>query len=126
MTAKTVRYYEQIGLLPAPARTSAGYRDYPVAALSRLRFVRTAQAAGLTLAEITGVLGIHDAGASPCAHVVALIDAHLVEIADRIAQLRAAQVELEQLAARAATLDPADCTGSDEVCRILTAAGSGC
>jgi DNA-binding transcriptional MerR regulator len=121
VTAKTVRYYEQVGLLADPPRTTTGYRDYPQEAVDRLRFVRTAQAAGLTLAEIASVLGIHDAGSSPCAHVVELIEGHLSEIAARIAELRAAQAQLERLAASAATLDPADCAASGEVCRILTA-----
>jgi len=52
MTAKALRFYEQAGVLPEPARTPAGYRDYDPAALDRLAFVRAAQAAGLTLAEV--------------------------------------------------------------------------
>ncbi|GGN89295.1 hypothetical protein GCM10011579_084000 [Streptomyces albiflavescens] len=48
LTAKTIRFYEQAGLLPEPPRTSGGYRDYPPQATQRLAFIREAQAAGLT------------------------------------------------------------------------------
>jgi MerR family copper efflux transcriptional regulator len=51
-TAKTIRFYEQAGLLPAPTRTAGGYRDYPPEAATRLAFIRHARSAGLTLAEI--------------------------------------------------------------------------
>jgi MerR family transcriptional regulator, copper efflux regulator len=119
LTTKTIRFYEQVGLLAPPPRTPAGYRDYPEAALPRLRFIRTAQAAGLTLAEIAGILAIRDSGESPCTHVTALIHTHLADIRQRIRELRAAQAELETLAHRAAALDPADCTDAGAVCRIL-------
>lgn len=121
ITAKTVRFYEQSGLIPAPTRTPAGYRDYSAAAVPRLRFIRTAQATGLTLAEITDILAIRDDGRAPCAHVAALIDTHLADIRHRITQLRDAETEFQHLATRAAALDPADCTNAaEDVCRIFT------
>ena len=67
--AKTIRFWEEQGLLPPPRRTAAGYRDYDLAVLSRLAFVRHAQAAGLTLAAIGQVLEIRDGGLPPCTHV---------------------------------------------------------
>lgn len=120
LTTKTIRFYEEAGLLAAPVRSPNGYRDYPPAAVSRLRFVKTAQSAGLSLAEITEVLAIRDDGRPPCTHVAAVIDTHLREIRQRVRELRTAQRELERLAERAATFDPADCTSADDVCRILT------
>lgn len=121
VTAKTVRFYEQSGLIRAPTRTTAGYRDYPGAAVARLRFIRTAQAAGLTLAAITDILAIRDDGRAPCAHVADLIEAHLADIRLRITELRGAEAEFQHLADRAAALDPADCTNAvDDVCRIFT------
>jgi hypothetical protein len=74
LTTKTIRFYEQAGLLPRPPRTAGSYRDYPEQTIKRLAFIRDAQSAGLTLAEIRSVLALRDAGASPCAHVTALID----------------------------------------------------
>jgi DNA-binding transcriptional MerR regulator len=97
-TTKTLRFYEHAGLLPAPPRSPAGHRDYPPSTLDRLRFVRTAQTAGLTLAEIAGVLAIRDAGAAPCAHVTELVDRHLDKVRDRIAELRRTETELKRLA----------------------------
>src|SRR5882757_7347410 len=88
LTPKTIRYYEQAGLLPAPPRTTGGYRDYPPQATTRLAFIRNAQTAGLTLAEIHGILTLRDSGEAPCRHVTALIDQHLVEINRRLAELR--------------------------------------
>ena len=58
VTTKTIRYYESIGLLDAPSRTASGYRDYGAAAVERLRFVRDAQATGLTLHALVRKLRI--------------------------------------------------------------------
>lgn len=53
-TAKTIRFYEQAGPMPNPPRTSAGYRDYPPDTPARFAFIRAAQPASLTLADIRG------------------------------------------------------------------------
>ncbi|MGW0500547.1 heavy metal-responsive transcriptional regulator [Streptomyces sp. NPDC003007] len=121
VTAKTLRFYEQGGLLPAPPRTAGGYRDYPQQTVKRVAFIRDAQGAGLSLAEIRSVLALRDAGASPCAHVTVLVDRHLQDIDRRLAELRATRTALRGLAERAAATDPADCPDA-EVCRILTGA----
>ncbi len=123
VSTKTLRFYEQAGLLPGPPRTAGGYRDFPEQTVKRLAFIRDAQGAGLSLAEIRSVLALRDAGASPCAHVAALVDRHLEDIDRRLAELRATQTALQGLAARAAVTDPADCTDAD-VCRILTGANA--
>lgn len=68
--AKTMCFYEQAGLLPAPPRTPGGYRGYPPQTSTRLAFVREVQPAGLTLAEIRSVLTLRDSGQAPCAHVM--------------------------------------------------------
>lgn len=120
LTTKTVRFYEDAGLLPPPPRTPAGYRDYPAQTLTRLTFIRNAQAAGLALAEIRGVLAIRDRGQAPCQHVTSLIDQHLAQVGQRLAELTQAQNVLRDLKHRAAGTDPAACA-SDEVCSILTA-----
>lgn len=85
--AKTVRYYEEIGLLAPPARTEAGYRLYGEADLERLRFVLGAKSLGLSLAEIREVVGAWKAGERPCAHVRDRLDAKLAELDRRIAEL---------------------------------------
>jgi DNA-binding transcriptional MerR regulator len=121
LTTKTIRFYEDVELLPAPPRTSAGYRDYPAEAVTRLAFVRHAQAAGLTLAEIRGVLAIRDGGQAPCQHVTVLIDQHLIQVEQRLAELTQTRDALRDLQRRAFAADPADCS-ADHVCSILTVA----
>ncbi len=118
LTDRTLRYYEQIGVLPEPDRTVSGYRDYTDDAVDRLAFVRAAQTAGLTLAEIAGVLDIRDRGEAPCGHVEALIATKLAEVDDKIRELEATRTELRKLDRRAKQLDPAAC-GDAEICHIL-------
>ena len=109
--AKTIRFWEDQQLLPPPARTPAGYRDYDPAILERLAFIRHAQAAGLTLGQIRQVLGIRDGGQPPCVHVTGLITRRLAEVEARLAELVRTRDQLTALAARAAAQDPADCQG---------------
>lgn len=124
VTAKTVRYYESIGLMPAPGRTSSGYRDYGDGALARLQFIRDAQASGLTLAEAGRILGMKDDGESTCQHTRALVDKHLVEIDGQIASLLAAKAELTALSRRASAMNPDDCTDPN-ACQVLAHSGAG-
>ena len=98
---KTIRYYEAIGLLPAPRRHDNGYRSYDASAGDRLRFVKAAQAVGFSLTEIKEILSLRDAGEEPCGHVLDLVDRRERDITDQIAALEAMQAELRRLAARA-------------------------
>ncbi len=118
VTAKTVRYYESIGILAAPERTPSGYRDYKPEAVERLQFIRDAQASGLTLAEIQSVLELKDSGARSCAHTSALLSRHLTEIDDQIARLQEARQQLVVLADRADGVDPASCTDPNR-CQVI-------
>ena len=117
--AKTIRFWEDQHLLPPPARTPAGYRDYDPAILERLAFIRRAQAAGLTLDAIGQVLDISDGGQPPCVHVAGLIARRLTEVEARLAELARTRDQLAALAARAAAQDPADCRG---YCSIIAGA----
>src|SRR5690348_16031742 len=121
VTTKTVRFYEKAGLLDEPGRTAGGYRDFPADAAARLRFIRAAQSAGLTLAEIREVLEVRGSGQSPCRDVTALLKAHLDQVEQRISELEHARATLRDLHARAAATDPAKCR-SDRVCSILETA----
>ena len=122
LSAKAIRFYEQAGLLPQPPRTSGGYRDYPPGAVDRLAFIRHAQAAGFTLADIRGVLAIRDSGQAPCQHVSVLIGEHLAQVERRIAELTRTRDVLKDLQRLAAVTNPADCAESD-ICTILSAPG---
>jgi DNA-binding transcriptional MerR regulator len=109
--AKTIRFWEDQRLLPAPSRTPAGYRDYDPAIVDRLAFIRHAQAAGLALAAIRQVLEVRDGGQPPCVHVTDLIARRLAEVEARMAELTRTRDQLVVLAARAAAQDSADCRG---------------
>jgi DNA-binding transcriptional MerR regulator len=98
ITTEAVRYYEKVGLLAAPARTSSGYRDYDDPAVTRLRFIRTAQTVGFTLGEIGEILDLRDNGETPCDHVRLLIARHAADLEERIADLRTMQADLRRLA----------------------------
>ena len=118
VTAKTVRYYESLGLLAPPRRLSNGYREYGPDAVDRLRFVRDSQAAGLTLHEAGSILSMKDDGRGTCHHTRELLDRHIAEIDQQIASLLAAKGELTALSRRAESLDPADCTDENR-CQVL-------
>ena len=115
---RTVRFYERCGLLPEARRTPNGYRVYDDASVGRLRFIRTAQAAGLTLSEIRTIVEIRDGGTAPCAHVEAVLNVKLADIERRRQELAVLEADLTRLLDRSRTLDPADCTSGD-VCHIL-------
>jgi DNA-binding transcriptional MerR regulator len=118
VSTKTIRYYESIGLLAEPARTPSGYRDYDETAAERLRFIRDAQATGLSLAEIQSVLELKDLGHNSCAHTRSLLERHLAELDDQIARLVDARAELVLLAERAGSLDPSACTDPNR-CQVI-------
>ena len=114
----TIRYYEELGVLAKPARTKSGYRDYPDDAPDRLRFVKVAQNAGLTLKEIRGIMAVREQGEAPCKHVAHLIGRKLGEVTEQMKALRRTKQELERLAERADRLDPQQC-GPDSICHII-------
>lgn len=118
VTAKTVRYYESIGLLDEPQRTPSGYRDYGDDALERLGFIRDAQSTGLTLAEIASVLELKGVGQRSCAHTMLLLERHLDAIDAQLGQLHAARGKLLTIAERARGLDPRSCTDPNR-CQVI-------
>src|SRR5262249_23438086 len=123
--AKTIRFWEDRHLLPPPARTPAGYRDYSPEVLERIGFIRHAQAAGLTLYAIGQIRDIRDGGQPPCVHVTAMITKRLAEVDARLAELARARDQLAALAGRAAAQDPADCRGYCSIIMDETRGGPG-
>jgi DNA-binding transcriptional MerR regulator len=87
VSTDTIRYYEKIGLLPAPQRSGSGYREYPSGARNRLRVIRNAVQLGFPLAEIAKVLRVRDSGGAPCRQVRDYAQQVVGEIDQRIAQL---------------------------------------
>src|SRR5689334_14473703 len=117
-SVRTIRFYEQSGLLPTPDRTSGGYRVYDEDAVTRLRFVRSAQALGLTLAEIGEVLRIRDDQGPPCSYVTELLNTHIRALETRIGELATLRDELRARLPPGATPDAARCQ-SDQICYLI-------
>jgi DNA-binding transcriptional MerR regulator len=93
---QTLHYYERLGLLPKPERSAANYRLYSPEAIRRVRFIKKAQAIGLTLDETKQILDLKEHGRAPCRKVAELGEKHFAEINARLAQLRAYRRALAQ------------------------------
>jgi DNA-binding transcriptional MerR regulator len=85
---QTLHYYERLGLLPKPNRSDANYRLYSSETIRRVRFIKKAQAMGMTLDETKQILDLKEHGRAPCAKVAELGERHLQEIDMRLAELR--------------------------------------
>jgi DNA-binding transcriptional MerR regulator len=117
ISAKTIRYYERIGLLPAPARRPSGYRVYGADDAERLAFVRSAQRFGLKLDEIREVIALRDHGERPCRFVVDTVRRELADLDRRITELQAVRAQLSELVARAEASPAGD--GEARYCELL-------
>ena len=106
---ETIRYYERVGLLPAPARSAGGYRLYATEHLRRLTFVRRARALGFSIKEVRKLLNLADHRPRPCAEARVLAAAHLGEVRAKIADLQAMERVLEETVARCADGRSARC-----------------
>jgi MerR family copper efflux transcriptional regulator len=100
LNPRTIRFYEQAGVLPEPDRTVAGYRLYGVEDEARLRFIKAAQRLGLKLGEIKEILAFRDRHERPCPYVAELIGARLADVDQRMRDLRALKQELAALERR--------------------------
>ena len=119
VSAPTVRYYEEVGLLPPSSRTSGGYRRYTDAALHELRFIRKAQGLGFSLDEIREILKLSRAGEAPCAEVLTLARRHLSAVDERMAQLQRFR---EHLAGELAKWDGQQSPTCGGLCQIIESA----
>ncbi len=84
----TIRFYERTGLLRPSARSDGNYRQYDAAALERLRFIRAAQATGMSIEDIRELLSLTHSDEPPCADVQTLMSNRLAEVRERLAKLR--------------------------------------
>lgn len=110
VSTKTIRFYEESGVLPEPERADNGYRVYNDDSVERLTFIRDAQSAGLRLDEITDILEMRDQGVSTCKHTTAILDRHLSEVDRQLKDLERTRERLVEMTDRARSLDPAGCT----------------
>lgn len=112
----TIRYYEQIGLLPEPDRSAGNQRLYPRAALDRLAFIRHARALGFPLEAIRDLLSLSDHPDQSCAAADAIAKAQLAATRARITRLRALEAELERMIGQCAR-------GTISGCRVIEVLG---
>jgi len=96
---KTIRYYEELGLLKTTGRTEGGYRLFSVDVFARLNFIKRAQNLGMSLSEIREFLDTHDRGDLPCDQVQEKLKDKLMDIDRQIQQLQILKQELERLLA---------------------------
>jgi DNA-binding transcriptional MerR regulator len=115
LNPKTIRYYEEIGLLPSPTRTPAGYRLYRPADRDRLRFILKAKAIGLSLEEIREILALRRDGRQPCARALTLLDQKLALVDRRLQALAEVREEIAAIRREAVETMGADAS----ICGII-------
>ena len=106
---KTIRYYEEIDLIPAPARSANGYRAYSDEAVHTLRFVASARNLGFTVEQCRALLALYRDKGRASADVKRVANEHIDEIDHRIAELQAMRKVLADLARRCHGDDRPDC-----------------
>ncbi|MBI3992725.1 MAG: heavy metal-responsive transcriptional regulator [Candidatus Lambdaproteobacteria bacterium] len=115
MSIDTIRFYERMGLLPAPVRRPSGYREFDAGAVTRLRFIKRAKNLGFSLREVIDLLSLRVDEERTCADVYALTQAKIGDIERRIGELKRMKQALTRLASACAGEGP---TGE---CPILDA-----
>ena len=100
VSAKMIRHYESIGLVPEAGRTFAGYRLYTEADIHRLRFIKRSRSLGFSTRQIETLLGLWNNRSRASSEVKKLAQAHADELAAKIAQMQAMQRTLQDLARR--------------------------
>jgi MerR family transcriptional regulator, copper efflux regulator len=109
VSAKMIRHYESLGLLPKVRRTGAGYRQYTMNEVQTLRFIRRARDLGFGIGEIAALLNLWQNHRRASAEVKKLALAHAAELDTRIAEMQAMKRTLEQLAAHCHGDDRPEC-----------------
>jgi DNA-binding transcriptional MerR regulator len=111
----TIRYYEQIGVLPAPVRTTGNYRAYDKGHAQRLRFIRRCRDLGFSLDQVRELFRLSTENTPSCADVCRIAERHLKAIEAKLADLNRLASELRRITA--------SCSGSRPMaeCRILEA-----
>jgi DNA-binding transcriptional MerR regulator len=105
----TIRFYEQIGLMPTPDRTDSDQRVYGDASVRRLRFIRHARQLGFDIKDIEALLGLADHPDMPCGEADRIAQSHLAAVDHKIAQLTRLREELSRMTANCSLGLSADC-----------------
>lgn len=114
---KTIRYYEDIELLPRPNRGSNNYRVYSRDTLNRLHFIKKSKSLGFTLKEIKRVLSICDRGNDPCEHIGELLKLRIVDLEMKLKELKELRIKLKKLEKEWSSMQiPEECNTDDLIC----------
>ena len=105
----TIRYYEQVALIPAPPRSASGYRKYSAEHLKRLQFLRRCRDLGFSISEISGLLGLAERSDQSCRTVANLAREHLTRVRAKIADLKRLEQSLAVLVGSCSDGQIADC-----------------
>jgi DNA-binding transcriptional MerR regulator len=96
VSVDTVRFYERVGVLPAPERRPSGYRDYASNTIERILLTRELQAIGFTLSDVIDALAAHDAGGATCESERWRLEAVLNRVEAKLAELTALRARILQ------------------------------
>jgi len=117
---KTIRFYEEVGVLPPPKRLPNGYRAYSEADVERVRFVAGLRRLDFSLDDVGEILAMRDRREAPCRVVLGLLSAKADEIAQRIAELSRLEKDLRQLHSLGLTFPNNDVDGKNCVCHLVS------
>ncbi len=119
ISAKTVRYYEGMGLMPPPKRSENNYRRYDDADVERLRFIASARSLGIAIKDIAEILAARDDGIAPCNRVLEVLSWQLSEIDRRIADMLKLRKTLQSIQQEGKVLPNDDVKGEHCVCYLV-------
>lgn len=116
----TIRYYEKVGVLPAPHRNPNGYRNYEVPDMERLKLVLGARRLEFSLDDVTEIIAMRDRREAPCRTMLDKLSQKADEIAQRIIELQRLEQELRNLHALGQTFPTDDVDGKACVCHLVS------
>ena len=120
VSQKTIRYYEDFGLVPPPTRKSNGYRNYTTSDLDRLKLIVGARRLDFSLKEIKEILDLRDKNIAPCKILLSLLVKKSDEIKIRITELQDLEKDLQDLHSLGLTFPIDDIEGKECVCHLVS------
>jgi len=120
VSAKAIRFYEQVGVLPPPRRLPNGYRIFDEADVDRLKLVAGARRLDFSLDDISEILAMRDRRVAPCRTVLDLMEQKEEEIARRIEELKRLEEDLRALRTLGETFPTDDVDGKNCVCHLVS------
>ena len=120
VSAKTIRYYESIGLIPKPDRAENGYRDYSTTDIEMLRFIQRARKLGFSVKDVGNLLMLWQDRNRASSDVKALAQKHIEEVNERIRELESIRDTLKRLTRACHGDDRPDCPILDDLAKLAS------